>query len=116
MDITSFVPKELCKLYVKGDAPPSPFVTQTEAACMVADLSGFTKLSERLCRKGPAGADELSLLLDDYFAKMINVILAAGGDICKFAGDAPNATRLPGGVAEVTKASSSPKAAAIASR
>src|SRR5262245_55698513 len=56
---------------------------------MAADVSGFTKLSELLSAKGPAGAEELSAALNQYFAQLVAIIEQHGGDIVRFAGDAP---------------------------
>ena len=53
-----------------------------------ADVSGFTKLSERLARSGRVGAEELTAILNDTFTSLLDVALAAGGDLLKFGGDA----------------------------
>lgn len=58
------------------------------AAVLFADISGFTRLSERLAEKGPEGAEELSRILNDYFGRLIERIHGHGGDVVKFAGDA----------------------------
>ncbi len=55
---------------------------------MSADLSGFTKLSEKLARVGKEGAEELTEVLNHCFDRMIAVVLRDGGDILKFGGDA----------------------------
>lgn len=59
-----------------------------DAAVMLADVTGFTKLAERLSRQGPAGAEALTRILNAYFGPLIERIHARGGDIVKFAGDA----------------------------
>ena len=53
-----------------------------------ADVSGFTQLSERLARSGRVGAEELTAILNDTFTALLDVALAAGGDLLKFGGDA----------------------------
>jgi class 3 adenylate cyclase len=58
------------------------------AAVLFADISGFTKLSERLGKRGPAGVEELTQILNDYFGDLIDAVISSGGDIVKFAGDA----------------------------
>ncbi|MGC4122165.1 MAG: adenylate/guanylate cyclase domain-containing protein [Myxococcales bacterium] len=58
------------------------------AAVMLADVSGFTRLAERLQQQGPAGAESLTRILNAYFTPLIERIHARGGDVVKFAGDA----------------------------
>ena len=57
-------------------------------ALLFADISGFTALTERLAARGPAGIELLVRRLNGYFGSLIDVILAYGGDVLKFAGDA----------------------------
>jgi class 3 adenylate cyclase len=62
-------------------------VERLPAAVVFADISGFTPLAERLARRGPAGAEELSTLLNAYFAKLTTLIAGHGGEVITFAGD-----------------------------
>ena len=55
---------------------------------MLCDVSGFTKLSEELCAKGPAGVDELSKTISRLFESLIRIVQEHGGDVINFAGDA----------------------------
>ena len=57
------------------------------AAVVFADISGFTPLAERLARRGPAGAEALSDLLNAYFAKLTALIAEHRGEVITFAGD-----------------------------
>src|SRR5574339_1064630 len=59
-----------------------------QAAMLFADISGFTKLTEQLAERGPAGVETLARLLNEYFGLLIDIIHAYGGDVVKFAGDA----------------------------
>ena len=54
---------------------------QIEAAILLADLRGFTALSERLDEAALFGA------LDRYFEAVVEGVHAAGGDVLKFLGD-----------------------------
>ena len=63
-------------------------VVRFPAAVLFADISGFTALTERLAARGPAGAEDLTDLLNRYFGQMIDLIDEHGGDVVKFAGDA----------------------------
>lgn len=56
---------------------------------MFADVSGFTALSEKLQAKGGAeGVEILTQIINDYFAKMLEIIAKSDGQLLKFAGDA----------------------------
>ena len=55
---------------------------------MFIDLSGFTPLTEVLMRKGSQGAEELSIILNEIFGPLVDVVYAKGGFIPYFAGDA----------------------------
>ena len=54
----------------------------------VADVSGFTAVSESLAMKGDIGAEELGMYLNRYFEIIGRVVSEANGDIIKFVGDA----------------------------
>ena len=56
---------------------------------MFADVSGFTALSEKLQAKGGVeGVEILTQIINDYFAKMLEIIAKSDGQLLKFAGDA----------------------------
>jgi class 3 adenylate cyclase/tetratricopeptide (TPR) repeat protein len=61
---------------------------RTDGSLLSADISGFTKLSERLAGLGKEGAEELTDLINECFDGMIDVATAHGGDVLKFGGDA----------------------------
>jgi class 3 adenylate cyclase/tetratricopeptide (TPR) repeat protein len=65
-----------------------PDVLVAEGTLVSADLSGFTKLSEKLASRGKQGAEELTELLNRCFTAMIAHVEAGGGDVLKFGGDA----------------------------
>jgi class 3 adenylate cyclase/tetratricopeptide (TPR) repeat protein len=91
------LPAELLRSYIPGllasrfGARPmsqdGPGVERFSAAVLFADISGFTPLAERLARRGPAGAEALSTLLNAYFAKLTALIGEHGGEVLTFAGD-----------------------------
>lgn len=53
-----------------------------------ADISGFTRLTERLARRGRVGAELLSDTLDLTFATVLAPAFADGADLLKWGGDA----------------------------
>ncbi len=52
------------------------------------DISGFTKLSEKLARHGKVGAEELTTAIDTCFVTLLDLAVAYGGRLLKFGGDA----------------------------
>ncbi|MBX3272238.1 MAG: AAA family ATPase [Sandaracinaceae bacterium] len=58
------------------------------AAVLVADLTGFTALSERLAQRGALGAEQLGQMLDARLGLVIDEVAEAGGEVVAFAGDA----------------------------
>jgi class 3 adenylate cyclase len=60
-----------------------------EATVVFVDISGFTKLSERLARRGGReGAEQLADAIGGCFALLLAVAYANGGSLLKFGGDA----------------------------
>jgi class 3 adenylate cyclase len=70
-----------------ANAPDRRF-ERLEGTLLFADVSGFTKLGERLARKGNVGAEELTEAVNAVFAGMLAEVSARGGEILKFGGDA----------------------------
>lgn len=67
---------------------PDTRFRRVEGTMVFIDISGFTALSERLARRGKAGAEELTDVLDGVFARLLLRAAALGGDLVKFGGDA----------------------------
>lgn len=87
--LASFVPTHITRRLAADSTPvTAPISERFTAAVLFADISGFTALTERLAQQGPAGAEELTHLLNTYFGRLIDLITGHGGDIVKFAGDA----------------------------
>jgi class 3 adenylate cyclase/tetratricopeptide (TPR) repeat protein len=59
-----------------------------EAAVMMADISGYSALASRLAEQGPGGAERLSQWLNLSFGLMLDEVLAHGGAVERFVGDA----------------------------
>lgn len=84
--ISSYVPAWVTH-HVRGGPVHAPSLHRTEAAVLMADISGFTRLAETLSQH-PAGEEVLSHILNSYFGHLISLVEAHGGDVIKFAGDA----------------------------
>ena len=55
---------------------------------MFVDISGFTKLSERLAKHGKEGAEQVTEAIETCFTDLLAVAYANGGGLIKFGGDA----------------------------
>src|SRR5690349_676354 len=59
-----------------------------DGSVVFVDISGFTKLSERLARRGRIGAEELADTIGENFSRLLGVAYDNGGGLLKFGGDA----------------------------
>ena len=67
---------------------PEQLWREVEATVVFVDVSGFTRLSERLARLGRVGAEQLTDVIGSCFADLLEVVYAEGGGLLKFGGDA----------------------------
>ena len=67
---------------------PGTTARDLEGSVVFVDISGFTKMSERLARNGKVGAEEVTDVLGSVFAKLLVVAYENGGSLVKFGGDA----------------------------
>src|SRR5690242_13615928 len=87
--LTAFLPGTLMRELARDEARPREgAVTQSLGVTLFADISGFTPLAEALERQGPGGAERLTERLNQCFGPLLDSILAHGGDVLRFAGDA----------------------------
>lgn len=84
----SYVPEITTRLIAQVQATKDIPLETYPAAVLFADTSGFTAFTERLAIRGPAGAEELTTILNNHFGQLITLLRAHGGDVVKFAGDA----------------------------
>ncbi|MDP9329986.1 MAG: tetratricopeptide repeat protein [Actinomycetota bacterium] len=59
-----------------------------EGSLVFADISGFTKLSEKLAKLGTVGAEEMADAITRCFSYLLSVAYDEGGGLVKFGGDA----------------------------
>jgi class 3 adenylate cyclase len=91
LELASYVPALVARRFEGGRDPlGEPGCERFEAAALLADISGFTALTERLAgpRPGPGGVEALTELLNDCFGELVELVAADGGEVVKFAGDA----------------------------
>ena len=87
--LASFLPGRLVRrLAEEPETAGRPYADRLDAALLLADISGFTAITERLAGRGSGGAEELRGLLDGVFGPLLELIAGTGGDVLKFAGDA----------------------------
>ncbi len=67
---------------------PDARYRRVHGSLVFVDISGFTKLAERLARKGKVGAEELSDTLDGTFTELLSVAYDYGAGVVKWGGDA----------------------------
>ena len=84
--LAAYVPTPVAQaLYHQPLLLTKPIARRFPAVVLFSDISGFTPLSELL---GPAGVEELTGLINQYFTRMIQIIQAYHGQVVKFSGDA----------------------------
>jgi class 3 adenylate cyclase len=59
-----------------------------DGSLLFVDISGFTKMSERLARHGKVGAEEVTDAIGTCFEALLEIAYRAGGGLLKFGGDA----------------------------
>jgi class 3 adenylate cyclase len=57
-------------------------------ACMLADISGFSKFSAAMCQRGVEGLDELREATNGFLGHIVKLVYHYKGDVIAFAGDA----------------------------
>jgi class 3 adenylate cyclase/tetratricopeptide (TPR) repeat protein len=70
------------------ETTPEARVREVEGSMVFVDVSGFTKMSERLARRGKVGAEEVTDVIGDTFGTLLAEAYAFGGGLVKFGGDA----------------------------
>src|SRR5437879_4421932 len=83
--LVSYVPRLLADWQREA---PGEAARAIGGSLVFVDISGFTKLSERLARKGKVGSEEVTEVLDSTFARLLAVAYENGGGLLKFGGDA----------------------------
>jgi class 3 adenylate cyclase/tetratricopeptide (TPR) repeat protein len=70
------------------ESEPATRYRSIPGTCVFADISGFTKLTERLARNGKAGAEEMGDLLNATFDALLSAAYDFGANLIKWGGDA----------------------------
>ena len=75
-------------LLARLNRPDQGLVEMVDGTMVFADVSGFTRLSERLARKGKEGAEHLVDAINACFTALLADAYSRGGSLLKFGGDA----------------------------
>src|SRR3954454_20106721 len=70
------------------EAEPTAGYSELQGTLAFFDISGFTKLTERLARVGRSGAEHINDVLNTVFQGLIGDVFRRGGDVLEFGGDA----------------------------
>jgi class 3 adenylate cyclase/tetratricopeptide (TPR) repeat protein len=87
-EAVAFLPASLVRAVWEGEAGAVPWWREVEGTLVMADLSGFTALSERLAKLGDEGAERLTSIINSFFERMLKTASRYGGDTLTFGGDA----------------------------
>lgn len=91
--ILSFCPNLLLTCLREGGSFPPPNREDVPShtftgACMLADISGFSKFSAAMCQRGVEGLDELREATNGFLGHIVKLVYHYKGDVIAFAGDA----------------------------
>ena len=81
----AFVPTVLHSLVIQnlksdGSFPEGPQSISFTGACLLADISGFTKMSAKFCDQGLRGLDDLHRNTSGILGQYVQIVYAHGGD------------------------------------
>jgi class 3 adenylate cyclase/tetratricopeptide (TPR) repeat protein len=85
-NLTPYVPLAVRQWLNASD--PEAKHRELEGSALFADISGFTKLSERLDRIGLEGAEQVTEVIGDAFNRLLEPAYSYEGQLIKFGGDA----------------------------
>lgn len=83
-----YLPNVLLDAVSRNPDRPAPWIDSLDGSLVLADISGFTPLSERLSQAGKEGAEWLTDIINKYFHTMLDIARQYGGSNVKFGGDA----------------------------
>jgi class 3 adenylate cyclase/tetratricopeptide (TPR) repeat protein len=84
----AYVPRILLESLAAHPSRPAPWYEWVDGTLVMADVSGFTAMSERLAQAGKEGAEWLTDVINWYFGQMLDIASGCGGTTLTFGGDA----------------------------
>lgn len=86
--LASFVPSiVLHDLALRNRDTKLPIIEGLDGALLLADVSGFSTLTEKLVSCGPKTFQRLSARLTDFYNSIVTIITNHGGDLVRVTGD-----------------------------
>ena len=80
----SFIPLSVRKECFNGEMPPAPTASLVEATVLLADISGFTKLGEKLKEEhGDASVEIFAAQVNAAISSLVTVVQQYGGETVK---------------------------------
>jgi class 3 adenylate cyclase/tetratricopeptide (TPR) repeat protein len=86
--VCTLLPTYVVEQVVRDPTPGKVGGRFVDGTLLFADISGFTAMSERLSRIGREGAEEITAIVNRYFATMLAILRDHTGQLVKFGGDA----------------------------
>ncbi len=83
-----YLPSLLVDALSREPERPPAWIEPVQGTLVMADISGFTRMSEQLASVGKEGAEWLTNTINQYFQRMLDVAANYGGSNLKFGGDA----------------------------
>ena len=96
------ITKRLLPDFVVKNMSNGLYEGKIQAYAIFLDMSGFTKLTEKLMKQGPFGSERLSVILNQIFGALVYEIHKGGGFVPYFAGDALTGIFIESEVEETT--------------
>ena len=85
---TSHLPHSLVEWVAENPTPGLANGRFVHGTLLFADISGFTAMSEQLSQNGREGAEEITAIVNRYFAAMLDILKRYNGQLIRFGGDA----------------------------
>ena len=82
------MPRHVLRRLAAGEAPRAPYGGRFAGTVLLADIRGFTRLTEQMAARGPEGVELFTDAMNRYFGGMIDCVGEHGGEVVSFAGDA----------------------------
>ncbi len=83
--LKAFLPRYVLDL---ASTPGQPHGELLEGSFIFADVTGFTALTGELSKRGTEGREEMNRVMRALFTAILDPLIASGGDLLIFAGDA----------------------------
>jgi len=86
--VAAYIPQHIVARRVLHSTLPLVYGLPRQGTLVFVDVSGFTAMSEKLSELGKEGAEELTITLNRYFTRMLDIVWSYRGNQLKFGGDA----------------------------